>query len=156
MLGDQGVTENERQERLSSRRAARGEPFFVGMAHSNSTGGPLDYLIETRHGTILFQDSMGYFTGLYAHLHPDVALLAAAGRGNVDGEPVQGAVEDFVVRECDLLRPGRVVLGHHDNFAGIEGAADVTDLAPVHEALARHHPGVEVLSLALGGSVPLW
>lgn len=156
VYGDYGTTENEKQERLAERRAARGEMFYAEMAHSSSTGGPLDFLIETPEGSILFQDSMGYWTGLYAHLHPDVALLAAAGRGNVDGEPVQGAVEDFVVRECELLRPGRVILGHHDNFTGHEGAPDVTDMGPVEEALARVTPNVEVVRMDLGGRVTLF
>ncbi|MDA0302458.1 MAG: MBL fold metallo-hydrolase [Chloroflexi bacterium] len=156
VLGDYGVVENDRQARLTERRAARGRTYFAEMAHSNSTGGPLDYLIETPYGSILFQDSMGYFTGLYALLHPDVALLAASGRGNVDGEPIQGAVEDFVVRECELLRPSRVVLSHHDNFAGVEGNPDVADLTPVHEALARVLPRVEVLPVDLGGRLTLW
>ena len=156
IFGDYGTTENEKEARLATRRAARGEMFYAGMAHSSSTGGPLDYLIETPEGSILFQDSMGYWTGLYAHLHPDVALLAAAGRGNIDGEPIQGAVEDFIVREVELLRPGRVILGHHDNFAGAEGAPDLTDLGPVEEMLARVTPGVEVVPMELGGRVTLF
>ena len=156
IFGDYGTTENEKEERLASRRAARGEMFYAPMAHSSSTGGPLDYLIETPEGSILFQDSMGYWTGLYAHLHPDVALLAAAGRGNIDGEPIQGAVEDFIVREVELLRPGRVILGHHDNFSGAEGAPDLTDLGPVEEMLARVTPRVEVVPMELGGRVTLF
>ena len=156
VFGDYGTTENEKLERLNARRAARGEAFYAGMANSSSTGGPLDFLIETPEGTILFQDSMGYWTGLYAHLNPDVALLAAAGRGNIDGEPIQGSVEDFIVRECELLRPRRVILGHHDNFAGIEGAPDITDLTPVLEELDRVTPGVEVVPMKLGGRVTLW
>lgn len=156
IFGDYGTTENEKEERLASRRAARGEMFYAPMAHSSSTGGPLDYLIETPEGSILFQDSMGYWTGLYAHLNPDVALLAAAGRGNIDGEPIQGAVEDFIVREVELLRPKRVILGHHDNFAGVEGAPDLTDLGPVEEMLDRVTPGVEVVPMELGGRVTLF
>ncbi|NIR62071.1 MAG: hypothetical protein GWO02_22600, partial [Gammaproteobacteria bacterium] len=64
--------------------------------------GALDYLIETPDGNVLFQDSMGYWTGLYANIPVDYAVLAAAGRGNIDGEPVQGAVEHFVARELEL------------------------------------------------------
>ena len=156
VFGDYGTTENEKTERLVSRRAARGEAFYAGMANSSTTGGPLDFLIETPEGSILFQDSMGYWTGLYSHLNPDVALLAAAGRGNIDGEPVQGAVEDFIVREVELLRPQRVILGHHDNFAGVEGAPNLTGLGPVEEALARVTPGVEVVPMELGGRVTLF
>ncbi len=76
---------------------------------------------------------MGYFTGLYAHTSVDVAVLAAAGRGHIDGEPIQGSVEDFIAGECTLLRPSRVLLSHHDNFTGTADAPDLTDLTPVHD-----------------------
>ncbi len=48
-------------------------------------------------------------------LRPDAAMLAPAGRGNIDGEPIQGTLAHFVAREVDLLRPRRIVLGHHDD-----------------------------------------
>lgn len=85
-----------------------------------------------------------------------MAILAAAGRGNVDGEPVQGSVEQFIVRECELLRPREVILGHHDNFSGTPGAPDLTDLTPVHEELARVLPRVRVTSMPLGGRATLF
>lgn len=165
VTGDYGVTEDEREGRLASRRARRSEgtsdadaerrALIDGSAHSNSHGGALDYLIEAADGNVLFQDSMGYWTGLYANIPVDYAVLAAAGRGNIDGEPVQGSVEQFIVRECELLRPRAVVFGHHDNFSGIADVPDVTDLTPVHEELGRVLPNVEVLSVDLGGSVTL-
>lgn len=166
VLGDYGVPENERVARLErfrerrvavqSNESAEDAALRRSWASSSSTGGPLDYLIETPAGTVLFQDSMGYWTGLYAHLRADVALLAAAGRGNVDGEPVQGSVEQFIARECELLRPRQIILSHHDNFAGRPDAPDVTDMKPVHEDLARVTPGVEVVTMTLGGSVVLF
>ncbi len=159
VTGDLGISENERQDR----RAARGdrsdselEVLIEGGAHSDNIGGALDYLIETRHGNVLFQDSMGYFTGLYAHTTVDVALLAAAGRGHIDGEPIQGSVEDFIAGECELLRPDRVLLSHHDNFTGAADTPDLTDMTPVHEELSRRHPNIEVISIDLGGSLTLY
>ncbi len=47
---------------------------------------------------------------------PDVALLAAAGRGNVNGEPMQGSLAGFIATEVDLIRPGKVALCHHDKL----------------------------------------
>lgn len=160
VIGDYGVTEDEREGRLArnrERRAAEagGERLRPEWAHSDSTGGALDYLIDAPEGTILFQDSMGYWTGIYAGLRADLAILAAAGRGNIDGEPIQGSVEQFVVRECELLRPRQVVLSHHDNFAGTEGAPDITDLTPVHEELSRVLPRLEVVTMDLGGAATL-
>ena len=37
--------------------------------------------------------------GILDGLRPDVAILAAAGRGNIDGEPIQGSLADFVGRQ---------------------------------------------------------
>ncbi|MEZ4502329.1 MAG: MBL fold metallo-hydrolase [Dehalococcoidia bacterium] len=159
LFGDYGVFENEREARLAAareRRGAGGPSSRPDWAHSDSIGGAVDYLISTPRGTIFFQDSMGYFTGIYAGIRADIALLAAAGRGNIDGEPVQGALEDVIVRECELLRPQQIVLSHHDNFSGAEGAPDITDLTPVHEAVARVTPRVEVLTPALGGRLTLF
>lgn len=167
VMGDLGVTEDEREGRLAANRARAaerggGERLRPEWAHSDSTGGALDYLITTPDGTILFQDSMGYWSGIYSQLPGlpegggvDLAILAAAGRGNIDGEPIQGSVEGFIAGECALLRPRQVVLSHHDNFGGNEGAPDQTDLTPVHEALASVTPRPEVVTIELGGSVTL-
>lgn len=158
LTGDYGVFEDEREGRLTSRRehrAASGSGLRPEWAHSDSTGGALDYLIDTPDGAILFQDSMGYWTGVYAGLRADVAILAAAGRGNLDGEPIQGSLDQFVVRECELLRPREIVLGHHDNYAGTPGLPDVTDMTPVHEELARVLPRLTIRTMELGGSIRL-
>ncbi len=165
VTGDLGMTEEDKTARLTSRRGRRAEDtsqegrdlqaLLASVATSDSTGGTLDFLIETPEGTILFQDSMGYWTGIYAGLRPDVALLAAAGRGNIDGEPVQGSMEEFVMRECDLLRPRQVVFGHHDNFAGAPGQPDISDISPVVQMLARVSPHIEVIPVALGGTATL-
>ena len=114
---------------------------------SNSDGGALDYLITTPQGTIYCQDSMGYWTGVLGAVRADVAILAAAGRGNIDGEPIQGSVEQFIAGEVQLLKPQRVILGHHDNWMGLPDVPDVTDMSPVHEELRRVAPQVEVIEL---------
>ena len=164
---DLGVTEDEREGRLAANRARAaerggGERLRPEWAHSDSTGGALDYLITTPDGTIFFQDSMGYWGGIYSQLpgapagaRVDLAILAAAGRGNIDGEPIQGSVEGFIAGECALLRPRQVILSHHDNFTGTAAAPDLTDLTPVREALARLETPPEVVTMELGGSVTL-
>ena len=58
----------------------------------------------------------GHWTGILRDLRPDLAILAAAGRGNLDGEPIQGSLAQFIAREADLLRPDKIVLCHHDNW----------------------------------------
>jgi hypothetical protein len=90
---------------------------------------------------------MGYWTGIMREINPDVAILAASGRGNIDGEPIQGSVEQFVGREAELLRPRRIVLGHHDNWTGIPDRPDIVDITPIREQLARVAPDAELLEV---------
>ena len=59
-------------------------------------GGALTYLIQTPEGSVFYQDTSGYYSGTIPALKPDVAMLAAAGRGNIDGEPIQGSLALFV------------------------------------------------------------
>ena len=111
-LGDLGVTWQEQQERMRelmalpghrARRRTRSStcsPRCPGTARavtvarcSSCSRRPTDRsCTRTRPGT---------GRGVLGGLRPDVAILAAAGRGNVDGEPIQGSLADFVGR------PGR-------------------------------------------------
>ena len=77
---------------------------------------------------------------------PDVAILAAAGRGNIDGEPIQGSLAEFLAREADSCRPRRIVLSHHDDW--LPGFSIDTDVKPIREELARWVPDAELLELA--------
>ncbi|MEX2229938.1 MAG: MBL fold metallo-hydrolase [Dehalococcoidia bacterium] len=156
VTGDYGLTQDERMA-VRAGLAARGggrmpgalqreaEALRASQLHSDSDGGKLDYLVETPEGTIFFADSMGYWTGVLSDVRADVAILAAAGRGNIDGEPIQGAVEDFIERQVAMLKPSVVILGHHDNWTGIPDHPDVTDITPVRERLTRVAPRVSML-----------
>jgi hypothetical protein len=84
--------------------------------HARSDGGALTYLIETPQVSIFWKDTSGQWTGILSSLRPDIALLAAAGRGNVNGEPVQGFLAGFIAAEVEMLRPRKVALCHHDNW----------------------------------------
>jgi L-ascorbate metabolism protein UlaG (beta-lactamase superfamily) len=108
-------------------------------------GGALVYLFETPDGRILYQDTSGHWSGILGGLRPDVAILAAAGRGNVDGEPIQGSLARFVARQAELLRPRRVVLCHHDDW--LPGFSVDTDVAPIRAELAKAAPDSELLEL---------
>lgn len=159
VTGDYGVFENERQARSNERREQRTagqDPEVDRGAGSSSTGGTLDFLIETPYGTVFFQDSMGFFQGLYTGIRADVAILSAGGRGNLDGEPFQGSIEQFILHETLLLRPKQVLLNHHDNFTGHPRAPQVTDMTAVQEELARVTPEVELLEMPLGGRITLF
>ncbi|MFP5488445.1 MAG: hypothetical protein ACLGHQ_09100, partial [Acidimicrobiia bacterium] len=108
-------------------------------------GGALLYLIETPDGTILFQDTSGHWTGIVDDVTVDVAIVAAAGRANVDGEPIQGTLAEFVADHVRRTGAKRAVLCHHDDW--LPGFSIDTDVAPIRAALADVAPATELLEL---------
>jgi len=155
-LGDLGVTHQERLARfadLAAHFAGLGDDVRDHLARSSQgprgDGGALVYVIDTPEGSVLYQDTSGHWSGILttlAHeLRPDVAILAAAGRGNVDGEPVQGSLAEFVARQAWLVKPRRVVLSHHDDW--LPGFSVATDVGPIREHLARWVPKAELVEL---------
>src|ERR1700691_5207727 len=82
--------------------------------HSIHDGGQLSYLVETPNGSVFVSSSAGYWSGIVRDLRADVAIIAASGRPNVDGEPFQGSLAQFIVGEVEILRPTTVVFSHHD------------------------------------------
>ena len=153
--GHTGLTQDERAaqpgliQRISSLVTSGGEGGAIlehlrSCAGSISDGGALVYLIETPQGSIFYQDSSGCWTGVLGQLHADVAILAAAARANVDGEPIQGSMAQFIATAARLLSAGTVILGHHDNWMPPLTNADF-DMAPVRARLAEEAPGVTLL-----------
>lgn len=146
-LGDLGVTWHEQQERMKALQTylATGldpsaiEHLFSTMpGHSpRGDGGALLFQFTTPDGTLLYQDTSGHWSGVLNNLSPDVAILAAAGRANIDGEPVQGSLIEFLLDEVKSLNPRRVMLCHHDDW--LPGFSVPTDMAPIREAFAQSH-----------------
>jgi L-ascorbate metabolism protein UlaG (beta-lactamase superfamily) len=165
-LGDMGLTLQERQANLASRQGRRDQAAGDAAAEARRAymsqyrqrprgeGGALAYLIETPEGSIFYKDTSGHWTGIMHGLKPDVALLAAAGRGNIDGEPVQGSLTQFMAREVDLLRPRRVVLSHHDDW-NATGTSPERTYEPVRDELTRQAPRVELVNMGYMESYPL-
>ncbi len=156
LVGDLGLTLQERQANLDQRATQRTTSTDPQMAQAEAhrseclqqprgEGGALAYFIETPYGTILWKDTSGHWTGILRDLRPDVALLAAAGRGNIDGEPIQGTLAQFVAREADLLRPRSIVLGHHDDWN--PPVTGPTDMEPIEHELARQAPRLELVQM---------
>ena len=158
--GDLGLCEDERaamaaQRGLGStigRRSESGDAaanelraHLAGAVGSGQTGGALAYLIETPQGSVFWQDTSGCWSGVLRELRPDVAILAAAGRGNIDGEPIQGSLAEFVALEATLLQPKTIVLGHHDNWMPPVTPVGGTDVAPIRAALAKAVPSATLL-----------
>ena len=151
-IGDLGVSWQERAERFKQLVGYFGslsDEAKLHLAVSNQgdrgDGGPLLYFFETPDGSVLYQDTSGHWTGILRDLRPDVAILAAAGRGNIDGEPIQGSLAEFVALQADACRPRAVVLSHHDDW--LPGFSIDTDVKPIREALKRRVPGTQLLEL---------
>jgi L-ascorbate metabolism protein UlaG (beta-lactamase superfamily) len=153
-IGDLGVTWQEQQAKISELYEwfqTLGEETVAHLlastpGHSSrGDGGALVFVFDTPDGSIFFQDTSGHWSGILRDLRPDVALLGAAGRGNVDGEPVQGSLAEFVGRQVDLLGPKKVVLTHHDRW--MPGFSIETDIEPIRHELARVSPGTELVEL---------
>ena len=150
-LGDLGVAHQERLGRLSAGLTGGlgNEEIRAHLATTGpwprGDGGALAYLIETPEGSILWKDTSGCWTSLLPTLRPDVAILAAAGRGNVDGEPVQGSLSDFIAREVRLIEPGRVLLCHHDNW--MPPFTTDLDVGPIRTRLTAEAPRTELVEV---------
>ncbi len=144
-IGDLGVTYTEREERMAglidwfvSLGSETLEHLQASHQGARGDGGALAYVFDTPEGQLLYKDTSGFWSGMASGLHPDVAIIAAAGRGNIDGEPIQGSLAQFVAREASLLRPKRVILSHHDDW--LPGFSAPTDIEPIREELARFVP----------------
>ena len=160
-LGDLGVTYQERMARLQEVMQGLVSSGPEVMEHLQTSqqgvrgdGDSFVYLFETLAGSLLYQDTSGHWTGIFHNLRPDVAILAAAGRGTIDGEPIQGTLAQFVARQVDLLRPRRVILDHHDNW--LPGFSVPTRVAPIREAMVRAVPRTELVELDYLSSYPLF
>jgi L-ascorbate metabolism protein UlaG (beta-lactamase superfamily) len=154
--GGLGLCEDERRELLTDRNPVaaatrqasdRAQQFLEhvrGLPGSTRDGGPLAYLIETPQGSIFYQDTSGCWSGVLRDLRADVAILALSGRPNVDGEPFQGSLAQFVAREAAWLQPRTVLFGHHDNWTGM-AENDVIDTSPARREVEAAVPGVTLL-----------
>ncbi len=160
-IGDLGVTWQEQRARFeelvkylgSQIPPASIEHLAASHQGDRGDGGALIYVFDTPDGRILYQDTSGHWSGIIDGLAPDVAILAAAGRGNIDGEPIQGSLAQFVARQADLLGARRLVLGHHDNW--LPGFSIETDIAPIRDELARVVPATELLELQYLDATPI-
>jgi L-ascorbate metabolism protein UlaG (beta-lactamase superfamily) len=163
--GHTGLTQDERAAQPGLTQAIfklAGTPagqvilgHIQSCAGSLSDGGPLVYLIETDEGSIFWQDSSGCWTGVLRGLRADTAILAAAGRANVDGEPVQGSMADFLAMEAEMLGARTVLIGHHDDWMPPVTQPDF-DIGAVKDELGRRSPGTVLLTPSYLEAVPLF
>ena len=118
-------------------------------------GGTLTYLLDSAAGRILFQDSAGAWSDVLAGLGVpiDLAILAAAGRPNHDGEPWQGSLLDYLAMEVAHLQPAAVALCHHDDF--LPGFSQAVDVSVVERHLAATAPETALLPMEYGREYPV-
>ena len=160
-LGDVGLTLDQQKARFGHLEGLIAKLSPEARAHAlrgrqgeRGDGGALVYLIETPEGSVLYQDTSGHWSGLMRNLRPDVAILAAAGRGNVDGDPIQGTLAEFVARQAAFLQPRRVLLSHHDNW--LPGFSIETNTAPIRDSLAERVPSAELIESGYMAGYPLF
>ncbi len=125
--------------------ATRSASICAPASKARGDGGALVYRLKMPEGTLLYQDTCSYWPGILPALQSDVAILAAAGRGNLAGEPVQGSLAQFVAQEVGQLRPRRVILGHHDDW--LPGVSTAVDTAPIRAAIAEKCPTAELAEM---------
>ena len=160
-FGGLGVSAQDRDARavdLLTFFPALGEtnPRWYAHNHHRSSprdGGQLSYLLECAEGSILFSSSAGCWTGVLANLRPDLAVLAASGRPNVDGEPHQGSLAQFLLSEVEVLRPSKVIFSHHD--ALLPPVLNATDTGEAKALLRSNASYAEIVSVDYGASVPV-
>lgn len=116
-------------------------------AGSMSDGGPLVFHIETPELSVFFQDTSGCWTGVLDEVDADVAILAAAGRANVNGEPIQGSMAQFIAMEAKAVGARQVFIGHHDNWMPPVTPAEF-DMDPVRAEVARQAPDATLTEVA--------
>lgn len=160
-IGDLGLTLQEQQERLGQLVGRLGMLGNDVLAHLQASaqgprgdGGALVYHFHTPAGSLFYQDTSGHWSGILRDLRPDVAILAAAGRGNVDGQPIQGSLAQFVARQVDILRPRRVFLAHHDDW--LPGFSNPIDTQPIRDEMARIRPATELVETGYAAAYPLF
>jgi L-ascorbate metabolism protein UlaG (beta-lactamase superfamily) len=164
-VGDLGLSLQQRRaimDPLFAHMRDRGSwtpELYEYMVHpigpvSDHDGGQLIYLIDTPYGSILWSASSGCWTPILRELRPDVALLALAGRPNVNGEPFQGTMAEFIVREVEMLKPKKVVFCHHDAF--LPPYMNGMNVDAAAEALRTRTPWAELVTMTYGDPVSLF
>jgi hypothetical protein len=102
---------------------------------------------------VLFSQSTGYWSGIIRELRPDVAVLAITGRPNLDGEPYQGSLAEFVTGQVEVMKPGSVIFCHHDAWMPPIPAVNVE---PAERLLAERASNAKLLSFGYSEPVPLF
>ena len=119
---------------------------------SRDDGGQLVYLLSSPDGTVLFSQSTGCWSGIMRTLDPDVAVLAVTGRPNLDGEPYQGSLAEFVTAQVEMLKPDRVIFCHHDAWMP---PLPPVNVEPAEKMIADRASNASVVTMSYADPVPV-
>lgn len=160
-IGDMHVDYFERKEaerteldgfgRLSAELATHIARSNLGV---RGDGGTLCFIVDTPDGRLFFRDTPGRWTGIAERLNADVGILAASGRPNIDGEPIQGSLVEFLAGDVELLGLKRAIMAHHDAWLG--PAFPRGNFDEICAGLGRRVPDCEVVELDYGHSYPVF
>lgn len=87
--------------------------------YSNFDGGQIMYNFLIGSKTLLWSGHLGCYEGILKGLEtaPDVAILAIAGRANLNGRPYDGSAAEFACKQIKWLgEPERVLWCLHDRM----------------------------------------
>ena len=114
-------------------------------------GGTLCFVINTPEGRLFFKDTPGHWRGILEKTRADVGILAASGRANVDGEPVQGSLNDFLTDEARALGLKRAIICHHDAWLG--PIFEKGNFIGIRKGFQSRLPGCEVIEMSYDQSL---
>jgi L-ascorbate metabolism protein UlaG (beta-lactamase superfamily) len=138
---DENPLSNIQKHRRETEQGVRGE------------GGALAYVIDTPKGRILWKDSPGHWRGIINDIKPDLAILPSAGRGNIDGEPIQGSLVDFIDKEIELIKPKEIIFSHHDDW--MPPSTKVVNMTPIIESVNTKYPKIKIITMEYNKEIEL-
>jgi L-ascorbate metabolism protein UlaG (beta-lactamase superfamily) len=160
-LGDIGVSAQDRRAKVEAIMTIPPDAPEIIQRWAESgdgrcaahDGGQMSYLVETPEGSVFVSSSAGYWSGIVHDLRADVAILAASGRPNVNGEPYQGSLAQFMLGEVETIRPRTVIFSHHD--ALLPPVMPATDTTEAANAIARDANYASVLTMSYSEPVTI-
>ncbi len=82
-----------------------------------------------------------------------MAILPSAGRGNIDGEPIQGSLVDFIDKEIELIKPKEIIFSHHDDW--MPPSTKAYNMKPIIESVNTKYPKIKITTMEYNKEIEL-